>query len=162
MSTNAPHMPDAEEFRYLVLAAQREGNRVFAEALKPLDLTPSSAEVIRVLSDHGPLSLSGLGELLVCETGTPSRLVARMVETGLLERSIDPADRRGILLSLSRRGQTAAKKLRSIEDHLHGTIAAAIGDADIASLRAVLWRFVNERPAGKALARRIRNRRSNP
>jgi DNA-binding MarR family transcriptional regulator len=153
-------MTDAEEFRYLVLAAQREGNRLFADALKPLDLTPSTAEVIRVLSDHGPLSLSGIGELLVCETGTPSRLIARMVEAGFLERRIDPADRRGIVLSLSRLGQSAAKKLRAIEDHLHDAIAVAIGDSDISSLRGVLWRFVNQRPAGKALARRMQKRRA--
>src|SRR6266496_116610 len=65
----------AEEFRYLVLTAQREGNRILTEALRPLDLTPSQAEVLRVLQEHQPLSLIALGELLVCESGSPSRLV---------------------------------------------------------------------------------------
>lgn len=149
-------MSEAEEVRYLVLAAQREGNRIFAEALKPLDLTPSSAEVIRVLSDHGPLSLSALGDLLVCETGMPSRLVARMVEAGFVDRSIDRADRRGLVLSLSRKGQSAAKKLQHIEDELHRAVGSAIGKIDTTELRGVLWRFVADRPAGKALSRRMR------
>jgi hypothetical protein len=32
-----------EELRYLILAAQREGNRLFADALRPFHLTPSRA-----------------------------------------------------------------------------------------------------------------------
>ena len=44
-------MEPIEEFRYLVLAAQREGARALATALKPHDLTPSQAEAIAVLRD---------------------------------------------------------------------------------------------------------------
>ena len=61
-------MKVAEELRYLVLAIQREGNRLLAAELKPLGITPSQAEVLRVLRDHGPLTLNALGGLLVCET----------------------------------------------------------------------------------------------
>lgn len=41
----------AEELRYLILAIQREGNRLLAAELRPLGVTPSQAEVLRVLSD---------------------------------------------------------------------------------------------------------------
>ena len=88
----------AEELRYLILAAQREGNRAFARRLRPLGLTPSQAEVLRLLDERQPLSLTGLGELLVCESGTnPSRLVDRLVTTGLVRRRrrrARPAQRR--------------------------------------------------------------------
>ena len=64
----------AEELRYLILAIQRAGNRVLAAGLRPLGLTPSQGEVIRVLLDYQPLTLSALGELLICEHGNnPSR-----------------------------------------------------------------------------------------
>ena len=68
-------MEEAEEIRYLFLAVQREGNRYFAERLSRLALTPAQAEVLRVLQDHQPLSLLGLGELLVCESRSPSRRI---------------------------------------------------------------------------------------
>src|SRR5204862_2497912 len=74
-------MTPAEELRYLILALQREGNRLLAAGLRALELTPSQAETLRVLADHQPLTLTGLGELLVCETGdNPSRLVDRLVK----------------------------------------------------------------------------------
>lgn len=85
----------AEELRYLILAIQREGNRLLAAELRPLGVTPSQAEVLRVLSDHQPLTLNALGELLVCETGnSPSRLVDRLVAQDLVQRDTDPHDRR--------------------------------------------------------------------
>lgn len=53
-------MEPIEELRFLILAAQREGSRFFAEALRPWHLTPPQAEVLRVLQDHEPLSLIAL------------------------------------------------------------------------------------------------------
>src|SRR5687767_13058071 len=87
-------MHPVEELRYLILAIQREGNRILAADLKALGLTPSQAEVLRVLREFQPLTLTGLGELLVCETGTsPSRLVDRLVAQGLVQRQADTGDR---------------------------------------------------------------------
>ena len=50
-------MQPVEELRYLMLAVQREGNRTLTEALRPLDLTPSQAEVFLSV----PLSLGPTG-----------------------------------------------------------------------------------------------------
>src|SRR6266540_6303039 len=83
-----------------------EGNRLLAAELRPMGLTPSQAEVLRVLADHQPLTLTALGELLVCETGSsPSRLVDRLVAQGLIQRDTDPADRRFLTLSLTTEGK---------------------------------------------------------
>ena len=83
-------MRTAEELRYLVLAAELEGKRQLAHQLRPFGLTPSQAEVLRVLADHGPLSLNGLGSLLVCESGSnPSRLIDRIVARGLVDSRSD-------------------------------------------------------------------------
>src|SRR5215207_6645107 len=108
-------MNEAEELRYLVLAAQREGNRMLAERLRPLGLTPSQAEVLRVLQEHQPLSLVELGGLLVCETGSPSRLVRRLVRAGLVERTPSEADKRRLTLSLTREGEEAASEVAEVE-----------------------------------------------
>src|SRR6188472_3465412 len=103
-------MTPVEELRYLILALQREGNRLLAAGLRELKLTPSQAETLRVLADHQPLSLSGLGELLVCETGdNPSRLVDRLVKVGLVDRRADPSDRRHVTLRLTPLGKRLAR-----------------------------------------------------
>ena len=56
-------MRTAEELRYLILAIQREGNRLLAADLRPLGITPSQAEVIRVLADQGRVHPGSPGTL---------------------------------------------------------------------------------------------------
>jgi MarR family transcriptional regulator, organic hydroperoxide resistance regulator len=147
-------MEPIEEFRYLMLAAQREGNRDFAEALRPLHLTPSQAEVLRVLQDHEPLSLIALGDLLVCETGSPSRLVQGLVEDGLVERLPSATDKRMVTLKLTSAGKEMVTKVVVIESQFYEGFADIVKDAPLPEIHELLWRYVGGKPAGKALARR--------
>ncbi|MGK4578559.1 MarR family winged helix-turn-helix transcriptional regulator [Kitasatospora sp. HPMI-4] len=146
-------MRPAEEFRYLVLAAQREGNRLLGQALKPLGVTTSQAEVLRLLQDRQPLTLSGLGDLLVCESGnSPSRLVERLVQAGLVHRAVSEHDRRHIELTLTPDGRTVAHRIAGIEDDLYAFIDATTDD--LGPAMTILRAFVRDLPAGQALALR--------
>ncbi|HEX2145732.1 MAG TPA: MarR family transcriptional regulator [Glycomyces sp.] len=148
-------MRRAEQLRYLILAIQREGNRLLAAELRPLGLTPSQGEVVRVLADHAPLTLQGLGELLVCETGgSPSRLVDRLVAAGLVAREADPADRRWVTLSLTESGRETAVRVRDVEERLHDRIDELTEGAPVDETLTLLRRFAEAFPAGQALARR--------
>lgn len=148
-------MRPVEQLRYLVLAAQREGNRLLAEALQPLGLTPSQAEVLRVLQDWQPLALIELGSLLVCEQGSPSRLVAGLVAAGYVARLASPDDKRKVVLTLTLRGHEAADQVAKIESALYGAINALVSDQQVDTLLPILWAVVAGRPAGDALARRM-------
>lgn len=148
-------MRAAEELRFLILAIQREGNRLLAAQLRPLGLTPSQAEVIRVLADYGPLTLTALGELLVCETGnSPSRLVDRLVTQGLVQRDTDPADRRRITLNVTAEGERLGRGIIAVEERLYATIDEHVTgqpvDAALRTLRSLAAAF----PAGVAVDRR--------
>jgi MarR family transcriptional regulator, organic hydroperoxide resistance regulator len=149
-------MRSAELIRYLVLAAQREGNRRLTREFRPLGVTPSQAEVIRVLAEHGSLTLTGLGELLVCESGTnPSRLVDRLADAGLVDRVVDRNDRRSVLLSLTPKGQDVESKIRSVERDLYADLDASTEGVDLSAALDVLQRLSAGQPAGQALAARI-------
>jgi len=147
-------MRPAEEIRYLILAAQREGNRQLAQALKPLGLTPSQAEVVRLVADRQPLTLTELGAMLVCESGTnPSRLVDRLVTSGLIERNVDVNDRRAVKLTLTSKGAAAAAHIADIEEAMYAMIderTKRSGEGLISSLRVL----VGDTPAGEAIERR--------
>jgi len=147
-------MEPIEELRYLMLAVQREGNRTLTEALRPLDLTPAQGEVLRVLQEFQPLSLIELGDLLICESGSPSRLVNSMVEAELIERVTSTVNRRKVTLTLTEKGQEKAGRVREVEQKMYHTLSELLGDAALPEIQALLWRFIEGRPAGDALARR--------
>jgi DNA-binding MarR family transcriptional regulator len=148
-------MRAAEEIRYLILAAQRDGNRQLAQQLRPLGLTPSQAEVLRLLADRQPLTLTSLGELLVCESSSnPSRLVDRLVEAGLVRRETLSHDRRAVEITLTAQGKRLVKRIVAIEEQMYRAIDDASSGHDIAAVLGFLRAFVAGQPAGLAVRRR--------
>ena len=153
----------AELIRYLVLAAQREGNRQLGHALRALGLTPAQSEVLRILGEHEPLTLSGIGELLVCESGSnPSRLVDRLVSAGLVERVASADDRRQVTLTLSPEGRRAESRVREVEAALYARIDAALEGVDAGPALELLRRLTAGEPAGEALAKRLAATEAGP
>ncbi|WP_369230070.1 MarR family winged helix-turn-helix transcriptional regulator [Streptomyces sp. R21] len=148
-------MEPAEEVRFLILAAQREGNRQLAQGLRPLRVTPAQAEVLRLLAERQPLSMSGLGALLVCESGgNPSRLVDRLVTAGFVRREEGSHDRRHVELTLTPAGHETARAVAAIEAELHAGIHAAAAGHDVEAVLALLRTLVSGSSAGDAVALR--------
>jgi len=146
------------ELRYLVLAAQREGNRALSRQLSALDLTPSQAEILMVLNDFGPLTLKNLGELIVCEAGSPSRIVDTLVGRMLVARMPSPTDRRAVLLELSRAGAAVVPSIRRIENDLDAEVARAFTAEETAVLTSALRRYLGFTSSGPVLERRFPSR----
>ena len=149
-------MREVERVRYLVLAAQREGKRQLTRDLRPHGLTAAQAEVVRILGDHGPLTLNGLGSMLVCESGSnPSRLVDRLVAAGLVERSAGTADRRNVTLDLTAEGREVEGAVRAVEERLYDDIERALRGADVGGLIRALETLTEGSSTNRALRARI-------
>jgi DNA-binding MarR family transcriptional regulator len=144
-----------EELRYLILGAQREGGRELAELLRPAGVTAAQGEVLAVLAEEGhPLTVREIGDRLVCEGGSPSRLVASLVDAGLLQRGERAGDRRAVELSLTASGAAAAQEVRRAETALHEWLAAAVDELELETVLGALRKLVDGRAAGQAIARR--------
>ena len=149
-------MDPVEELRYLVLAAQRDGNRTLAALLRPLGLTPAQAEVVTVLARAGgPLTVSQVGDLLVCEPGSPSRLVTSLVAAGYVARRAHPDDGRASALELTQRGRRAAERVRAVEERFHDELRARLtSQRDSQAAMRVLRRIASGGASATALERR--------
>jgi DNA-binding MarR family transcriptional regulator len=136
----------AEALRYMILAAQRQGNRVLNDLLKEKGLTASQAEVLRILEDWKNLSLKELGQLLICEAGSPSRLIERMTQDGLIEKVVDPKDSRFVILQLTSEGLEKARTVRSIEKHLYEYLLEIYSDDELEQMSSLLLRILKGQP----------------
>jgi DNA-binding MarR family transcriptional regulator len=143
-----------DSVRYLILAAEREGARMMSAALRQVGLNPAQREVLEVARQHGPLTLAELGRLLVCEVGSPSRLVDGLVRRGLIDRSRGSEDKRVVMLSITPAGQQAldvAFPIRGLRTH----ITARLTTEQIDQLTGLLARLVADTPSGVAVAARF-------
>jgi DNA-binding MarR family transcriptional regulator len=153
--TMATAMDQTEELQYLILGAQREGARVLTALLQDAGLTAAQAEVLAVVRDAGrPLTVREIGERLVCENGSPSRLVASVVAAGRLARGQRAGDRRVVELSLTPAGTSAARDVAAAERQLHDWLSDKLSAKEREVMVRTLRKLVADRPAGAAIARR--------
>lgn len=142
------------ELALSVKAVQRELERVTNEAMRPLGLTAAQADAVFVIGQAGPLSLRDLGELLIAESGHPSRLVDRLVEAGLVERRPAEDDRRRIELSLTAKGRRVEKRVLAAREAIFDLAGQIVGDNDVQPSLALLRDFLQHSPYGELIARR--------
>jgi DNA-binding MarR family transcriptional regulator len=139
------------ELRYLILAAQREGSRRLGDSLRHLELTPAQAEVLDVLSLSQPVTLAELGRLLVCEAGSPSRLVDSLVRRGLVDRVPHEQDKRAVLIELTAAGRELAARLEEATGRLTDEIANRLEPGDAEDLRRLLHVLLRGTDGGFAI-----------
>lgn len=145
------------ELRHLILATQREGNRWLGDALRPIGLTPSQAEILTVLAERDRLTLVELGRSIVCETGSPSRLVDHLVRRGLVERQPGTTDRRVVHLQLTESGQELAHRVGEAETVLNDLICRQLPAPEQEMLTASLRKLLDGSRSGEILQRRFQD-----
>lgn len=108
-----------EELRYLIKAVDKEGEQVYSKLLQPLDVTPSQNEILKILAIKDGLSISQVGELLICGSENPSRLVDRLVTKGLVKKEKNVNDTRINNIFISSKGRDLLKKTSVIEEEFN-------------------------------------------
>lgn len=149
-------MRPAELLRYTILAVQREGDRRLSMYVAPLGLTTAQAEVIQILASYGQLTLTGLGELLVCKSGgNPSRLVDRLVKAEIVSRLISSTDRRQVVIDLTEKGVALSEEVLRIEDDFYKEINNIFDESDSIELANKLRMLIQGSRGDSVLKNRI-------
>jgi DNA-binding MarR family transcriptional regulator len=96
---------EQETFLNLQRTADALSRRV-AAVLKPLGLSPTQFNVLRILRGAGPQGLpcGEIGERMVTRDPDITRLLDRMEKSGLIERGRESKDRRVITTRISKEG----------------------------------------------------------
>src|SRR3954453_4791904 len=68
------------------------------------DLSPTQGAALATIDCHGPLTPSELAPRAPIQRPPATRVLARLEEAGLIERTADPSDRRSALLSTTATG----------------------------------------------------------
>ena len=105
-----------EEIIAQIIEAQRRMNRVIREhtldSWVKLNLTIPQLKSLFYISRHGRVNPSGLASGIRVTPANVTGIVDRLVEQGLLSRTLDPDDRRISWLTVTDRGKTLINDLR--------------------------------------------------
>ena len=80
------------------------------------DLSPTQGAALATIDCHGPLTPSELAVRERIQRPTATRVLARLEEAGLVERTADPADRRSSLVTATGEGTALLRTVRERKD----------------------------------------------
>jgi DNA-binding MarR family transcriptional regulator len=112
---------------YLLSEAERQVNRGLAEALATERVSVEQWRILRALSDGHGHSMSDLAEAVLMPHPTLTKAVDRLVDTALVYRRQDVADRRRVAVYLSDLGRDLMARLDRRATEHHTSVEAAFG-----------------------------------
>ena len=98
------------------------------------ELSPSMTAALATIENRGPLTPSELAELERIKRPTATRVLRRLEEDGLIERTADPSDGRSALVCVTPRGASRLKKLRSRKNAYLARRLRELPPEDVAAL----------------------------
>lgn len=102
----APEYLLEDQVGHLLRRAHQRHTAIFQSNIGDDQLTPLQFAALMKLADVGETSQNQLGRLTAMDAATMQGVIKRLIARGLIERRPDPGDRRRLLLTLSKDGET--------------------------------------------------------
>jgi DNA-binding MarR family transcriptional regulator len=108
------------------------------------DLPPNGPYVIAAIA-RTQAPLSAVIRQLGVSKQAAGALVDTLVVRGYLERSVDPVDRRRLVVRLTERGEAASEVIRSVAEDVEADLQAKLGTERVLAARDVLASLILSR-----------------
>jgi DNA-binding MarR family transcriptional regulator len=146
-------LPVAETAARLRLAVARTARRLRQDAYEAEGegvLSPTLTAALATIEAGGPLTPSELAERERVKRPTATRVVARLVDLGLVTRTPDPGDGRAFLVAPTAEGRALLKRLRGRKNAYLAKRMKGLDPDEVAALERaaeILERLLEEDPA---------------
>ena len=113
------------------------------------DLTAALTGALATVEGRGPVTPSELAQIENVKRPTATRIVARLEEQGLVERTSDPSDRRSFLVGITPEGRALLLRLRKRKNAYLAKRLRELDAEDVAALERaadVLERLLETEP----------------
>ncbi len=125
----------------LAVAADSVSRLIARQHLARSGLGMSEWRLLSAVGRHGVLSPTTAGEQTSMDKVKVSRAAASLVASGLLRQTKDPADGRGRLLRLTRKGSTLYADVAPMAHDIEETLMAGLGKTEWRSLHRALGKL---------------------
>ena len=128
-----------EWIAYSLIHAAHSIESRFEEALATVNLSVPKFTALSVLvAEDRPISLSELAEKLTCVRSNVTQLVDRLEADGLVKRTDDPSDRRGVRAEATRLGRERHAAGSKVVNRVHEEVAKQLSAVDQGALKRAL------------------------
>src|SRR5262249_40437290 len=105
---------DPTEFIDTFGTVRRRISALAAQAYAAIELGPMQAKLLRHLGKHAPISQAELARITDSDPALAGRVLATLIERGLIERERSKADRREYVLELTAAGRRTRDRIEKL------------------------------------------------
>jgi DNA-binding MarR family transcriptional regulator len=95
------------------------------------DLTPTALSALASIGRYEPVTPARLAEAESVKRPTATRIIAHLTDSGMVERTVDPGDRRSFALSLTDAGRLYLEERRSRKSAYLSSILRGLPPEDV-------------------------------
>jgi DNA-binding MarR family transcriptional regulator len=126
---------------YQLSKANQAAARFLNERLAPSNVTAVQGVVLNFLSEGDAITSKQLGQRTKLDSATLTGILDRLEAMGLVERRPNPADRRAILICLSKKGKKVAGDVHRVIQRANRELLTGFGAQEERGLKAMLRRI---------------------
>jgi DNA-binding MarR family transcriptional regulator len=101
----------------------------------PQGMTPERLSALSVIEKRGPISVTALADKEMVRPATMSRMVTALVEEGLVKRTDDKTDGRGVLVSATPKGRRAYQRAQQQRLSHFAEVLDSLSDDQLSAMR---------------------------
>jgi DNA-binding MarR family transcriptional regulator len=103
----------------------------------PQGMTPERLSALTVIEKRGPISVTALADKEMVRPATMSRMVSALVEEGLVKRSDDKDDGRGVLVTVTPKGRRAFQRAQEQRLQHFADVLCELSDEQLVAMRGL-------------------------
>jgi DNA-binding MarR family transcriptional regulator len=101
----------------------------------PHGMTPERLSALSVIEKRGPISVTALADTELVRPATMSRMITALVDEGLVKRSNDKNDGRGVLISVTPKGRRAYQRAQDQRLSRFAEVLESLSDEQLGAMR---------------------------
>lgn len=128
---------------YLIKRAEIEVTSRMSRAMEKFDITPIQFTVLYFVDhDKGDLSSAQLSRRFSMTPQSMNELVAVLERKKLLKKSVDPAHKRILRLSLTVKGKKLLQDCNTVSDEIEEILLEGLSATEISTLRGLIGKIL--------------------
>ena len=151
-----------DHIAYALAEANRGVHLRFGELLKAEGIQVEHWRILEVLSDESGRSMGDLAETVLMNHPALTKMIDRMVASGIVHRSLDPADNRRVLVFVTDKGLELYRRAHDHAVKVDREYKDQIGADNAAELKRMLRLLSSGRGKQPAARGRKRNAPKTP
>lgn len=132
-----------ECINFLLSVSQHKVFKYYSQLLQEYDITPAKAGILTCLWSEKQVTPKQIGNWLYLEAPTISGLLDKMQKQGLINREIDPNNRRVVFVTTTEKADALKQNIELVTEKMNQTVVQNLSAEEVSVLKKAMNKLID-------------------